>query len=249
MTNKNIITVFGVVTILVLGLFMIYGFRGSVVNNVAITSFEECKNAGYPIMESYPAQCRDAKGNNFVQIIDNPNPEPGPNPNVPGPCYVGGCSSQICSDQKDMMSTCEYREEYACYKKTTCERQSSGQCGWTQTPALTSCLNSSTRVAAGYLTGHVTIGPFCPVEREGEPCKVPQDAYTSREAVVYESNGTTVKERIHLNKDGNYNFVLGPGKYFVQIVPAGIGAGEKKPVTITSFETTTINFDIDTGIR
>src|SRR5690606_11183100 len=30
-------------------------------------------------------------------------------------CYVGGCSGQICSDQEGVISTCEWREEYACY--------------------------------------------------------------------------------------------------------------------------------------
>jgi hypothetical protein len=30
-----------------------------------IESFEECKNAGYPILESYPEQCR-AHGQTFV---------------------------------------------------------------------------------------------------------------------------------------------------------------------------------------
>ena len=56
------------------------------------------------------------------------------------PCMVTGCSSQVCSDQ-DVMTTCEYRTEYACYKKAKCERQSNGECGWTQTKELTSCLN------------------------------------------------------------------------------------------------------------
>ncbi len=59
-----------------------------------------------------------------------------------GRCYVGGCSSQICSDQEGMASTCEYREEYACYQTATCERQASGQCGWTETPALKACLQN-----------------------------------------------------------------------------------------------------------
>lgn len=60
-----------------------------------------------------------------------------------GPCYVGGCSSQICSDQPNMASTCEFREEYACYSTAKCERQASGQCGWTDTPELSMCLNSA----------------------------------------------------------------------------------------------------------
>ena len=54
-------------------------------------------------------------------------------------CIVSGCSGQICSDQ-EMVSTCEYRAEYACYQTARCERQASGQCGWTQTAALAACL-------------------------------------------------------------------------------------------------------------
>jgi hypothetical protein len=59
-----------------------------------------------------------------------------------GSCVVGGCSSQLCVDasQGNVVSTCEYREEYACYKTATCERQSSGRCGWTETTTLKSCL-------------------------------------------------------------------------------------------------------------
>lgn len=57
-----------------------------------------------------------------------------------GRCYVTGCSSQLCTDDPDVASTCEYRAEYACYRSARCERQASGDCGWTQTPALTACL-------------------------------------------------------------------------------------------------------------
>ena len=54
-------------------------------------------------------------------------------------CKPTGCSGQICSDQ-DMITTCEYRAQYACYKDAICERQTTGQCGWTQTTKLKSCL-------------------------------------------------------------------------------------------------------------
>ncbi|HYC34289.1 MAG TPA: hypothetical protein VEC13_01000 [Candidatus Paceibacterota bacterium] len=57
-----------------------------------------------------------------------------------GKCYVGGCSSQICSDTPGVASTCEYKEVYACYQGATCERQSDGKCGWTQTGALRKCI-------------------------------------------------------------------------------------------------------------
>ena len=58
------------------------------------------------------------------------------------PCFVGGCSSQLCSDRDDLVSTCEWRDEYACYRTATCERQADGACGWTQTPALLACLEA-----------------------------------------------------------------------------------------------------------
>jgi hypothetical protein len=103
--------------------------------------------------------------------------------------------------------------------------------------------------ADGYIAGHVTIGPFCPVEQEGHPCPVPPYAYTSREAVVYGLDGVTVKTKKHLDTEGNYKIALAPGTYFVQIDPAGIGAGEKKKVSVVSLKTSTVNFDIDTGIR
>jgi len=64
---------------------------------------------------------------------------------VGGACVVGGCSSQLCSDasEEPLVSTCLYKEEYACYKTATCERQKTGQCGWTETTALNQCLKSA----------------------------------------------------------------------------------------------------------
>jgi hypothetical protein len=55
------------------------------------------------------------------------------------PCMKTGCSSQVCAD-KEVITTCEWRREYECYRKATCERQSNGECGWTQTPELRACL-------------------------------------------------------------------------------------------------------------
>ena len=105
------------------------------------------------------------------------------------------------------------------------------------------------RVAAGYIEGSVNIGPNCPVEIEGEPCETPTEAYTSRSVNVFTSDKSTLIESVPLSTDGTYTIAIGPGNYFVQINPAGIGAGELKPVTVTSFETSTVDFDIDTGIR
>lgn len=107
----------------------------------AITSFEECAAAGYPIMESYPEQCRTPDGRNFTRDISND--EPGGI--VANGCAVAGCSSQLCvsaNEADEIVTTCEYRAEYACYREASCEPQSDGKCGWTQTTDLTQCLAS-----------------------------------------------------------------------------------------------------------
>ncbi len=55
------------------------------------------------------------------------------------PCMVTGCSSHVCADQP-VATTCEWRPEYACYAKASCELQASGTCGWTMDAELTKCL-------------------------------------------------------------------------------------------------------------
>ncbi len=34
-----------------------------------VTNFQTCKDAGYPIMESYPQQCKTPSGRNFVEEL------------------------------------------------------------------------------------------------------------------------------------------------------------------------------------
>ena len=55
------------------------------------------------------------------------------------PCKKTGCSGIICAEE-DMVSTCEFKPEYACYRTATCERQSDGTCGWTKSAELDACL-------------------------------------------------------------------------------------------------------------
>lgn len=63
--------------------------------------------------------------------------EPEPTP----ACHVGGCSGQLCVGPGDPdITTCEWRDEYACYKTATCEPQANGKCGFTQTEELRNCI-------------------------------------------------------------------------------------------------------------
>ncbi len=55
------------------------------------------------------------------------------------PCFKTGCSGQVCADE-EVVTTCEWRAEYECYKTAKCERQSNGKCGFTETPELRRCL-------------------------------------------------------------------------------------------------------------
>lgn len=63
-----------------------------------------------------------------------------------GECRPTGCSGQVCAD-KEVITTCEYRSEYACYKESfaVCERQRNGECGWTKNSALQQCLEKVQR--------------------------------------------------------------------------------------------------------
>lgn len=105
------------------GTYTLYGSEGFYIKVIDTTGFSGVElGQGIAVGESNPSM---------------------PTPIVTGGCMVGGCSSQLCVDIKDedgAVTTCEYREEYACYQTASCERQTSGQCGWTESKELNSCL-------------------------------------------------------------------------------------------------------------
>jgi len=56
-------------------------------------------------------------------------------------CEKGGCSGTSCAEPgQEVLTTCDYKPEYACYQSAQCERQVDGKCGWTQSPDLVACL-------------------------------------------------------------------------------------------------------------
>jgi eight-cysteine-cluster-containing protein len=54
-------------------------------------------------------------------------------------CVVTGCSGQVCAPEA-VFTTCEWREEYACYQQYGDCGCNNGTCGWAQTDDLNSCL-------------------------------------------------------------------------------------------------------------
>ncbi len=107
-------------------------------------------------------------------------------------------------------------------------------------------------VSPGTLAGHMNIGPLLPVQRVAEATPtVPPEAYAARQVVVYQADGKTVVTRVTPDKNGNYRVDLAPGRYVVGLERAGIDRARNLPaaITIASGMTTTLNVDIDTGIR
>jgi len=83
------------------------------------------------------------KGRAATQFFTKVTPEGAtPTPTPDKPCYVGGCSGQVCSDQEGAISTCEWRPEYACYDTAICAVQEDGECGWSPTLELNACLEN-----------------------------------------------------------------------------------------------------------
>lgn len=74
---------------------------------------------------------------------DTPITPPPPAGDAPGAgdCVPSGCSGTVCVEAgEEVVTTCEWKDEYACYRDAICTRQPDGLCGWTMTAELEQCL-------------------------------------------------------------------------------------------------------------
>jgi hypothetical protein len=121
--------------------------------------------------------------------------------------------------------------------------------------AVSGCATSGNRAGTGILTGKVTVGPLTPVEQVGVTPPVPDPAvFTSRKLLLYEADGRTFVEEIPIQAAGYYgvyNITLKPGTYIVDYQTKGVSGAKGLPATIEieAYRTTTLDVDIDTGIR
>lgn len=104
----------------------------------------------------------------------------------------------------------------------------------------------------GTLSGRVTIGPWCPHETAGKPCPPPPDTYSSRQLILQPTVGGR-RISIKLRPDGAFQAKVDVGTYSVDLTKC-TWLGCKPPnlprtVTIKPNLTTTLNINIDTGIR
>jgi hypothetical protein len=162
-----------------------------------------------------------ANGQTFVEKIDNPIIPP-----------VEGCKDE-CGDGICAEIVCQSIGCPCAETKESCPKD----CG--------------AAVDLGSISGKVTVGPICPVERVDNPCVAPPEAYTSREVIVYLTDGKTVVARKHFNADGTYSFNLKSGNYILGIPQTGIGGGSELPhaFTVKAGDLIRFDFSIDTGIR
>ena len=62
---------------------------------------------------------------------------------VDSDCAIGGCSGQLCltkENSQNIITTCEYKEEYGCYKLTSCGCVKN-KCQWQENSDFNNCLD------------------------------------------------------------------------------------------------------------
>jgi len=88
----------GVLIIVFLVVFLFLNGEFVEAPEISVDSFEDCLSAGYPILESYPRQCRMPDGKTFIEDIGNELEKidliqvenPRPNQKVSSPLLVKG---------------------------------------------------------------------------------------------------------------------------------------------------------------
>ena len=98
---------------------------------------------------------------------------------------------------------------------------------------------------AGGVDGRVTIGPTCPVQREGSPC--PPGVWSG---TVRATSSDGDAHDTTTGPDGSYQLKLPPGTYTVTPVIDGPGPPTAQPQTVTVGTTMQrLDLQLDSGIR
>jgi hypothetical protein len=107
---------------------------------------------------------------------------------------------------------------------------------------------------AGFLEGIISIGPLCPVEKDppDPDCLPSYETYKAYPVSIWTSNGRRKITRINPALDGSYRIELVPGNYLIKLEREHNTIGSSNlPVQVSIFaqKETSLNIDIDTGIR
>lgn len=133
----------------ILGVFTIFGAGCMPSNQAATRNTEFCPDVCAAICSGKPEpyvpsgcpmpSCACNPGKYPLPKADEPVTPTTTQPSLPKACKRTGCGGEICADE-DVVSLCKLVPEAICYQNATCERQLNGECGWTQTEELQSCL-------------------------------------------------------------------------------------------------------------
>jgi len=107
---------------------------------------------------------------------------------------------------------------------------------------------------SGFLEGKISIGPLCPVEHDPpDPACLPTaETYKAYPVAIFSSDGKHKITQITPALDGTFIIDLDPGKYLVILESEHFRIGSSNlpvEVEIISRNKTTLDIDIDTGIR
>ena len=84
-------------------------------------------------------------------------------------CSVGGCSSQVCGDPSEVVTTCDWQPWYACFQQTSCGNfNADGSCGWHKTGAFIACMAQNGQKVCDY-EGNLNKNYLV---RDAEQCKL-----------------------------------------------------------------------------
>lgn len=110
-----------------------------------------------------------------------------------------------------------------------------------------------TQATNGTLSGTMTIGPICPVERVDNPCKPTPQMFAEKKVNVYKDDRKTLVTILTPDANGKFLASLPAGIYYVDLAtplmrPVTVSGA---PVTVTLQKNAIFHVDIniDTGIR
>jgi hypothetical protein len=111
--------------------------------------------------------------------------------------------------------------------------------------AISACASGAGEPTSG-ISGSVTAGPTCPVETAISPC--PPGVWTGTVRATA-SDGTNYEAKT--DAQGHYRISVPPGTYAVIPIIEGPGPPSASPasVTVTADAPTTLDLQVDTGIR
>ena len=115
---------------------------------------------------------------------------------------------------------------------------------------LVSCGGAEPQVQGQGVRGTATIGPTCPVVREGEDC---EDRPVQTTLLITESDGDLVA-RVETVADGSFAHDLAPGSYVITAdpdadPPGGLRHGVSVPFDVRAGSYTEVQVSFDSGIR